>query len=46
MTALDLMEADFCDDVETADDERCPDTYGETVMWGEDLKSQEVLAGS
>ncbi|MER8661902.1 hypothetical protein NKH34_12250 [Mesorhizobium sp. M1148] len=89
VTALDLMEADFCDDEETADDEPslgwahnggqsflsgtapnlpagdtcdleldnaddeegadaepCPDTYGETVMWGDDLKSQEVLAGS
>ncbi|MER8746011.1 hypothetical protein NKH54_23425 [Mesorhizobium sp. M1004] len=86
VTALDLMEADFCDDEETGDDEPslgwahnggqsflsgtapnlpagdtcdleldnadyeegadaepCPDTYGETAMGGDDLKSQEVL---
>ncbi|ESW91707.1 hypothetical protein X773_01120 [Mesorhizobium sp. LSJC285A00] len=43
---LDDLELDNADDEEGADAEPCPDTYGETVMWGEDLKSQEVLAGS
>ena len=28
---------------ETGDDEPCPDTYGETVMWPDDVESQEVL---
>ncbi|MER9449324.1 MULTISPECIES: hypothetical protein [unclassified Mesorhizobium] len=40
------LELDNADDEEGADAEPCPDTYGETVMWGDDLKSQEVLAGS
>ncbi|MES0016530.1 hypothetical protein [Mesorhizobium sp. M0036] len=43
---LDDLELDNADDEEGADAEPCPDTYGETVMWGDDLKSQEVLAGS
>ncbi|PZV36154.1 hypothetical protein [Mesorhizobium kowhaii] len=76
ITALDLMEADYCDDEATGDDESslgwgerpgchmecddreqddcddedghdaegyCPEDYGETIMWPDDLKSQEVL---
>lgn len=39
---LDL-ELDNCDDEDSHDAEPCPDTYGEHVMWGDDLKSQEVL---
>lgn len=37
------LEMDNCDDEDTHDAEPCPDDYGETVMWGDDLKSQEVL---
>lgn len=52
ITALDLMEAD-CDLEDTADDEDShdaegylPEDYGETIMWGDGLASQEVLVGS
>lgn len=39
---LDL-EMDNCDDEEGGDAEPCPDVYGESVIWPDDLKSQEVL---
>ncbi|OWK20403.1 hypothetical protein AJ88_30355 [Mesorhizobium amorphae CCBAU 01583] len=39
---LDL-EMDNCDDEEGGDAEPCPDIAGETVMWPDDLKSQEML---
>ncbi|MFK0688180.1 hypothetical protein ACFX5Q_08250 [Mesorhizobium sp. IMUNJ 23033] len=40
---LDL-EQDDCDDEDGHDAEGyCPDDFGETVMWPDDLKSQEVL---
>lgn len=42
---LDDLELDNVDE-EGADAEPCPDTHGETVIWGEDLKSQEVLVES
>lgn len=41
ITALDLMEAD-CDLEDSHDAE--PSEDGESVMWHDDLKSQEVLA--
>jgi hypothetical protein len=34
---------DNCDDEDSHDAELCPDDYGETVMWPDDLKSQAVL---
>ncbi|MER8575329.1 hypothetical protein NKH19_25255 [Mesorhizobium sp. M1338] len=37
---LDDLELDNAND---GDAEPCPDTYGESVMWPEDMKSQEVL---
>ncbi|MFD2053797.1 hypothetical protein ACFSQT_12085 [Mesorhizobium calcicola] len=41
---LDDLELDNCDDEDGHDAEGyCPDDYGETVMWPEDLRSQEVL---
>ncbi len=49
ITALDLMDTD-CDLEDTADDENDhdaegedPDDCGETIMWGDDMQSQEVL---
>ncbi|MFD1982647.1 hypothetical protein ACFSOZ_08155 [Mesorhizobium newzealandense] len=41
---LDDLELDNCDDEEGGDTE--PDNFSETVMWGDDLKSQEVLVQS
>ncbi|MER8923436.1 hypothetical protein [Mesorhizobium sp. M0802] len=51
-TAPNLPAGDTCDlELDNADDEDgadaegyCPEDYGETIMWPDDLKSQEVLA--
>lgn len=44
---LDDLELDHCDDEDGGDLEgSCPGDYGETVMWPDDLESQEVLARS
>jgi hypothetical protein len=43
---LDDLEQDNCDFEEGGDAEPCPDIYGETVTWPDDLKSQEVLVRS
>lgn len=40
----DDRERDDCDDEDSHDAEGCcPDDCGETVMWPDDLESQEVL---
>jgi hypothetical protein len=42
---LDL-EQDNCNDEDSHDAEAyCPEDCGETIMWPDDLKSQEVLIG-
>ncbi|TPN57579.1 hypothetical protein FJ976_02775 [Mesorhizobium sp. B1-1-9] len=43
LLCLDDLELDNCDDEDSHDAEPCPDVAGEIVMWGDDLKSQEVL---
>ncbi|WP_136616992.1 MULTISPECIES: hypothetical protein [Mesorhizobium] len=41
------LELDKCDDEDGGDLEGyCPGDYGETVMWPDDLESQEVLVRS